>query len=438
MLTSNTDSKTPARSSQDSLTRTLIALGIFALLALTAGETELIAPRTALVLLALTTFLALAIAAFPLIWESNMEGGSQARHVRTNPEIISAQSGIWQAAIDAVPESLLILDRDATILHANTSALEFFGKKIHGLPLEYVSRQPELSEAISLAVTTQSKQVVRIIEPAGVQRHLEAAVVPLGNDGEDEPIAILIIISDHTAQQRLIDMRADFIANASHELRTPLAAVRGFIETLQGPARRDDNARDRFLSIMSDQAMRMTRLIDDLLLLSRVEERANIEPLGTVELNETLAHVVEVLRPLADAKSVSIDLQKFPGRATVIGDRDELVQVFVNLIENAIKYGYNGMTVSVQTTALPANGGTPDAYKVLVIDNGPGIAPEHLPRLTERFYRVSPKLSREIGGTGLGLAIVKHVLNRHHGKLDISSKIAAGSTFSVTLNSRKT
>jgi two-component system phosphate regulon sensor histidine kinase PhoR len=228
-------------------------------------------------------------------------------------------------------------------------------------------------------------------------------------------------------------MRADFVANASHELRTPLASLKGFVETLQGPAKDDPAARERFLMVMSEQAERMTRLIDDLLSLSRVEMREHL-PLGAiVELNDVMASVIQSLQPLAVAAGVAIELAGSAEPAEVRGDRDELVQVFQNLIHNAIKYGRQGGRVDIAVARRSPGQGRPAEIVATVADDGPGIAPQHLPRLTERFYRVSVAASREKGGTGLGLAIVKHILNRHRGELTIASQIGQGSTFCVIL-----
>jgi two-component system phosphate regulon sensor histidine kinase PhoR len=215
------------------------------------------------------------------------------------------------------------------------------------------------------------------------------------------------------------------VANASHELRTPLASLRGFVETLQGPAREDAAARERFLGIMAAQAERMTRLIDDLLSLSRVELRAHLPPRGIVELNEAAAYVAQTLEPLAKGAGTRLALQPLDGPARIQGDRDEIVQVLQNLVHNAIKYGRENGTVTIDIAR--ENG----RVAVAVADDGPGIAAQHLPRLTERFYRVNVASSREKGGTGLGLAIVKHVLARHRGDLRIASRVGEGSTFTV-------
>jgi two-component system, OmpR family, phosphate regulon sensor histidine kinase PhoR len=229
-------------------------------------------------------------------------------------------------------------------------------------------------------------------------------------------------------------MRADFIANASHELRTPLASLRGFVETLQGPARDDPKARERFLGLMAQQASRMTRLIDDLLSLSRAEMRVHLPPRGIVELNETCGFVVQTLEPVAQAARCTVTLERLPTPALIQGEREEIVQVLQNLLHNAIKYGTEGGKVDMAIVRV-AEAGTPRTrLGIAITDNGPGIAPEHLPRLTERFYRASVANSRDKGGTGLGLAIVKHIVNRHRGDLKIQSVLGVGSTFQVTFD----
>ena len=237
---------------------------------------------------------------------------------------------------------------------------------------------------------------------------------------------------DLTPLRRVEEMRADFVANASHELRTPLAALSGFIETLQGSARDDAKARERFLAIMQEQARRMARLIDDLLSLSRIELNAHRRPDTPVDLVPIVRQVVDGLETLARDRGVTVHIEAVR-TLMVPGDRDELVRVFENLVENALKYGAAGKRVDITLDAgrRPPEG-EPEA-RVGVRDYGPGIAPEHLPRLTERFYRVDVRESRAQGGTGLGLALVKHILNRHRGRLSIESMPGAGATFTVYL-----
>jgi two-component system phosphate regulon sensor histidine kinase PhoR len=236
---------------------------------------------------------------------------------------------------------------------------------------------------------------------------------------------VLLFFRDLTEARRLEQMRVDFIANVSHELRTPLASLVGFIETLQGHAREDPASRERFLDIMRGQAWRMTRLIDDLLSLSRIELREHVAPGGVADLAGIASQMIETLRPMARERGVSITLDSDGQPATVQGDSDELLRVVENLVENAVKYGESGKRVEVALARRARE------IELSVRDYGPGIAHEHLPRLTERFYRVNVADSREKGGTGLGLAIVKHIVSRHRGRLHIESELGAGATFRV-------
>jgi two-component system phosphate regulon sensor histidine kinase PhoR len=240
--------------------------------------------------------------------------------------------------------------------------------------------------------------------------------------------AAIIALHEVTELKRAEQMRADFIANAGHELKTPLAALIGFIETLRGPARDDPAARERFLAIMDEQARRMARLVDDLLSLSRIELNEHVAPAGRVALGPLIEEVARGLELRAGERGIRIVCAVPDDLPEVPGDRDELAQIFQNLLDNAISYGKPDSEVRV-------TGGRADGAQVwiAVTDQGQGIAPGHLPRLTERFYRVDTARSRELGGTGLGLAIVKHILNRHRGRLDIASRPGQGSTFTVSL-----
>jgi len=244
--------------------------------------------------------------------------------------------------------------------------------------------------------------------------------------------AVVLTLTDITASKRSERMRQDFVANASHELRTPLATLVGFIETLRGPAREDAAAQDRFLSIMAEQATRMARLVDDLLSLSRIELNEHLPPKERVDLRRVLAAVADGLEQRAEKRQMRIALSLPEALPEVMGDPDELAQVFQNLLDNAIKYGRPGTEVEVGADASPRRLGVA-GVQVTVRDHGDGILKEHIPRLTERFYRVDPARSRELGGTGLGLAIVKHIVNHHRGVLDITSDMGQGSAFTVHL-----
>jgi two-component system phosphate regulon sensor histidine kinase PhoR len=291
---------------------------------------------------------------------------------------------------------------------------------------------PELIEAIGRALARCEDQRVEFSERGPLDRWFQAIVVPVKRDPAlSKADLLLMTFHDLTPLRRVEEMRADFVANASHELRTPLAALSGFIETLQGSARDDAKARERFLAIMREQAWRMARLIDDLLSLSRIELNAHRRPDTPVDLVPIVRQVVDSLETLARDRNVAVNVEA-ANALIVLGDRDELVRIFENLVENALKYGAPGKRVDIRLGAGISAEKEPEA-QVSVRDYGPGIAPEHLPRLTERFYRVDVKESRAQGGTGLGLALVKHILNRHRGRLTIESAPGAGASFTIHL-----
>jgi two-component system phosphate regulon sensor histidine kinase PhoR len=345
----------------------------------------------------------------------------------------TGDDGGWRPLVDAMPDAVVALDHNFVVMHFNAMFEDLFPRVRVQQPLSHVSRNPELNEAVERAVSSADPVVVDLFERVPVERRISATVSRLGGrDSRQTGLPFLIIsLRDMSEQDKLAQMRADFIANASHELRTPLASLRGFVETLQGPARDDVQARERFLGIMSSQANRMTRLIDDLLSLSRVEMRVHLRPRGIVELNEVAAYVAQALEPLAASSKIKIIVTKSESLIRIRGDRDEIVQVIQNLVHNAIKYGKENGRVEVAVSRVLD--GTPPQPRALVAiaDDGPGIAPEHLPRLTERFYRANAAASRDKGGTGLGLAIVKHIVIRHSGELRISSVVGTGSTFSL-------
>lgn len=338
------------------------------------------------------------------------------------------------SAIDlaaAIPDPLVIFDDRATIFHANQAAQAAFGVLQEGMPLLLKFRTPELQDLIN-AVTSGQTGPFAVEYTERVP--LEATYRVTGaNIGKSDGLHF-ILFKDQSETRRIDRMRADFIANASHELRTPLASISGFVETLLGPAKDDPNARNRFLKIMQDQTGRMSRLIDDLLSLSRLEMRPHGRPTTSVDLRQIVQEVVDTLRPLTSELSVKVETVLGDFDATIHGDRDELFQVFVNLVENACKYGQSGERVLVSMGRIEKS--PAGEIKVVVRDFGPGIAEEHIPRITERFYRADVASSRAQKGTGLGLSIVKHILTRHNGRLVIHSKVGEGAEFTVTIPAR--
>ena len=357
--------------------------------------------------------------------------------------------------LDSLPDPVVLAAADEVegtpgprILFANAAARELLRTPREGAHLPAAIRNPGVLEAMDEALLGRIKAEAIYEEGGARGRVWRAMARPLAtNEGQ----LALLWMRDETDARRSERMRADFLANASHELRTPLASLTGFVETLRGHARDDEQARERFLGIMANQADRMARLIDDLLSLSRIELSEHIAPSGEVDLGMAVTDVVDALGPLAKEKGVTLDVRHDGGgRVKVTGDRDQIIQVVQNLVANAIKYAGAGGTVTVETVvdataeeaAAPRNPAaarlsllSPDhahagRYAVLrVSDTGPGIARQYLPRLSERFYRVEGQKSGDRSGTGLGLAIVKHIVNRHRGGITVESIEGEGAAF---------
>jgi two-component system phosphate regulon sensor histidine kinase PhoR len=330
--------------------------------------------------------------------------------------------------IAAIPMPVLVIGADDRIRATNPPLETVLGRDLVGKHHITALRQPAVIDAITRVRASRTGTTVRFVSrDRDKDTPYQVHVAPVGAD-------IILSFEDQSAAEDVGKMRRDFVANVSHELRTPLTALLGFIETLGGAARDDASARERFLGIMAHEAQRMTRLVDDLLSLSRVEEDERVRPREQVELCGLLASVIKGLEPQAAAADVTVSLKLGRDEMHVPGDAGQLTQVFANLIENGIKYGASGKDLVV-TLAEPANhlrlrG---QGVQISVADKGDGIAAHHIARLTERFYRVDTHRSREVGGTGLGLAIVKHIINRHRGRLMIESALGQGTTVSVFL-----
>ena len=365
------------------------------------------------------------------------------------------------ALVDGLPDPIIVVSAhdhedpsDRRVVYANLAAREFLRIQTQGAPLVSVIRHPRVLEAVDESLFGAANGEAAYETGGAQDRFWRVRTRPLAPAADGASLA-LVVVRDETDSRRNERMRADFLANASHELRTPLASLTGFIETLRGHAREDAAARERFLGVMAAQAGRMARLIDDLLSLSRIELNEHIAPEGRVDVALATLDVVDALAPLAAERGVKLAVSAPErGRAMITGDRDQIVQVAQNLIDNALKFSPTGATVQVDVVddvtaddalRLQRAGAarlsllTPDLVggerfvEIRVADAGPGIAREHLPRLSERFYRVEGQKSGERLGTGLGLAIVKHIINRHRGGLAIESLEGQGTTFTAYL-----
>lgn len=344
-------------------------------------------------------------------------GLSVPKRERSGVEALSAAH-----LVAAAEDPIYIVDAEGVVATMNDAARAAFGPLAPGISLQLKFRAPEMQDFMAEALQGKPQTVmVEYVERVPIERVFRVSSKPIGeNTG-----LFFILFRDQSEAKRIDRMRADFIANASHELRTPLASISGFIETLRGPARNDPKAQGQFLQIMYTQTRRMARLIDDLLSLSRIEVKPYGKPVDLVDLRPLLGGVRNTLAHIAEDAGVVIDLDLPEGPFEVAGFRDELVQVFENLVSNGCKYGRAGKRVVVTA----ADEGLEKT--VTITDFGLGIPEEHLPRLTERFYRVDTEASRNQQGTGLGLSIVKHILGRHGARLSIRSRLGEGSSFTV-------
>lgn len=344
--------------------------------------------------------------------------------------------------LESLHDPLLLCDGARQVTRANQAARNLFGDKVAGRDLAGAIRAPAVLTAADAVLAGGASRTVEFVIPTPVERVFEARIKPfvrpssLEDGGETAGARTLIVtLYDITALRRSEQTRADFVANASHELRTPLSSLIGFIETLRGPAREDLEAHDRFLAIMADQAGRMSRLINDLLSLSRIELDEHMPPSAPVEPGAIVRGVLDALELKAKDRGMTLALEGAEEAPKIVGDADQIAQVAQNLISNAIKYGKENTEITVKLAVadgLAVGRGRGGAMLALsVADRGDGIPRTHLPRLTERFYRVDAARSRALGGTGLGLAIVKHIMNRHRGRLTIESVPGEGSTFTV-------
>ena len=346
------------------------------------------------------------------------------------------ERGSGDSGLDALPDPVLTLDGERRVVRVNAAARRLFGPSLAGHDLSSMLRNPALLEAADNVLQGTEGAEVEFAYHDPVERNFSAHMARLPAATADGARAI-IVLYDITAVKRAEEMRSDFVANVSHELRTPVSVLLGCVQTLRGSARDDPEAQAEFFGLMQNQAERMSRLVDDLLSLSRIEMNEHTTPSDEINVGGIVGQVAGALGFSAEARGVAVETDFPDGLPSITGDKDELTQLFQNLIDNAIKYSAENSTVHIGASLTddvpPSLAGEGAFLAVAVRDQGEGIPPEHLPRLTERFYRVDTARSRELGGTGLGLAIVKHISSRHRGALTIDSTPGEGSTFTIYL-----
>ena len=340
--------------------------------------------------------------------------------------------------IENLADPFLLIDEKKKVKIANKSAANVFGDDLLNNNISNYLSDAEVLSAIDQVIATGNSDTIEFITPAPRSRSLLLRIHALEenydtDEDEENSKTILLTLYDITSIREAERMRVDFVANVSHELRTPLASILGFIETLQGPAKNNQTAADRFLQIMQDEASRMTRLIEDLLSLSHIEREAHIPPEERISLDNIIGNVKETLNLRCAKKNMEIIINNDEEYDDIIGDRDQLTQVFQNLIDNAIKYGDENTNIDIRLQRTNSEYSEGEFVQIDITNMGSGIAPEHIERLTERFYRVDTARSRSLGGTGLGLAIVKHIVQRHNGQLSFQSEVGKSTTASILL-----
>ena len=323
-------------------------------------------------------------------------------------------------------DGLLLVDYKKRIHFANSAASKMVGEELVNRDFSAIFDNEAVDDIFNNLSAKSNPQEFIHTQQKGVKRQLRVKFSYLSE------VHIAVSLMDMTLRRNLDKVRRDFVANVSHELRSPLTSLIGFIETMRADEEIDGDTRKHFLSIMDEESKRMTRLIDDLISLSRVEVEEHIIPDELVDLGEVTSSVIELFYDRARRHNMQIVLDNqvklTPELSTIYGERDEIVEVIHNLIENAIKYGYPDSEIIIQLAEVKNN-----QLSLAVTNSGDGIEERHIPRLTERFYRVDKARSRQKGGTGLGLAIVKHIINRHRGQLSIRSELRKTTCFTVLL-----
>lgn len=366
-----------------------------------------------------------------VIWFSSFAARTRAIPPRADDR---SRSIIPHQFLENLPDPVILLNGAREIVAINRPARDILGVGLLGRDLALTLRHPDVLAAVETVSLGVASIDVEITLPVPVPRTYMLVASSLAETGDPSAPRVILVFHDETRVKRAEQSRADFVANASHELRSPLAGLIGFIETLRGHASNDPEARERFLEVMHNEALRMARLVDDLMSLSRVEINEHVAPREAVDLADVIAGVADALLVRAEGKGMPVVIDCPEDLPTVTGDADQLTQVFHNLVDNAVKYGSKGTPIRITARGGEKLPGTSrEAVSVAVANEGEGIAAIHLPRLTERFYRVDEGRSRQLGGTGLGLAIAKHIVNRHRGRLVVDSQQGVGTTVTVVV-----
>jgi two-component system phosphate regulon sensor histidine kinase PhoR len=347
---------------------------------------------------------------------------------RVSSEVAETKFGkndLQELFINQIEDIIIILNKFNIITYINKAGIENFGTNLEGNHIGGEIRIPDLLDAIDQNKIDKKIKKIDIELTIPVFKFYKISISSIKSDHT------LIIIRDFTEMRKSQNMRSDFIANASHELRTPLVSLKGFLETITDSAKDDPKSQKKFLEIMKSEANKMEVLIEDLMLLSRIELQEHIRLKDKVDIKEVIENIILLNSKKISEKKLNVNLNIKEKERFVIGDKEKLSAVFLNLLDNAIKYSGNSKSVKIESSENTS--GLKNYTSISVIDEGFGIAPEDIHRITERFFRTENAKKLKIEGTGLGLAITKHIINQHRGELKITSKFGKGSEFIVSL-----
>ena len=333
----------------------------------------------------------------------------------------------WIKALNLIQDQIFIINKNKTVIFANTAAKNQFGSKIVANHYASIIRDTNFIEAINNIFENKKNSSVNSEINFPTYQFFKAKLYYIEENLFDENFTIMVVLQDLTDLLKIEKLKSDFVANVSHELRTPLQSIKLGLETItDGPAKSDNTAKQKFLNIMKNETNRMDQLITDLLTLSKIEQEEHKRPNDKVNIKNIINIVISNLETLSQNKKIKIS-NLISSDMIVLGDQNKLIEVFYNIIENAIKYSDENKEISVKAEIKD------DFVEIKIIDQGYGIPKTSLGRVTERFFRIDPEKSKKVGGTGLGLAIVKHLINQHRGQLNIKSELDKGSEFEIKL-----
>ncbi len=353
------------------------------------------------------------------------------RSINTATIINKREEKTKRVIIDELEDQFFALNKFNIIKYANPSALKRFGSSLIDKNISSIIRKPELIENIEKAIVENKTKSIDVEIDLPSYQFYKIYIIPGPTHLFTEPDSVVLFLKDFTEITKAQKFKTDFVANVSHELRTPLMAIKGSLETIEGPASDDEKAKKKFMKIMTDQSNRMENLINDLLILTRIELEEHIRPNSSVDINDLFKTIISNFEVILKKKKLNINLS-LANPTIVIGDEKKLQTVFSNLLDNAIKYSNDNKSIFISSKIsdgklLEKN------FMISIEDEGVGIPQRYISRITERFFRVDLEQSNKVGGTGLGLAIVKHIVTQHRGHYEILSEENQGTEIQIYL-----